>query len=326
MAPSGPRRLAPRIKCWLPRAYRGPPRTRNAGRRASARQAILYTCVADTTVLRRVVRRDRDQLATSICRFVRQHLSQLSPRGVRDGPRQCVVPYHIRRAKVFQGNHLVAVDIRPADLVQRVLPLMDDPLMVAGHHALGLASSDTPLRASRQPSLGLAQRLSTALEILGVLDLPPGAVSHQIGDPHVQAHSVCLDRKRRGHGLADALQIPARRPHNEARILERTLERPVDVDPDLAPTLARRVEVVALQGMLCVSQLNGVPTIPPLEPREADSTSFPASSEEVGTRTMETLERGIDHDGWQVGMFGLPVLCILFVQMQMFASGLVGGD
>ncbi len=112
-------------------------------------------------------------MATSICRFVRQHLSQLSPQGVRDGPRQCVVPYHIRRAKVFNGNHMVSVDIRPNDLVQRVLPLMDDPLMVAGHHALGLASSDTPLRASRQPSLGLAQRLSTALEILGVLDRRP---------------------------------------------------------------------------------------------------------------------------------------------------------
>ena len=74
-------------------------------------EGFLHVLPTLRTGLRGVVRRDSNELATSILGFVLQQISQCSPGGISNGKREAMVAYHVRGFQIFYGNRLIVLDI-----------------------------------------------------------------------------------------------------------------------------------------------------------------------------------------------------------------------
>src|SRR5439155_16047557 len=126
--------------------------------------------------------------------------------------------------------------------------------------------------------------------------------------------------------VTDALQIPARGTLDNARELEGAFQRTMQDDANTTSTELRSMERVSLDVAGGIPELDGIPSIGTLEPREAHFPPSLAPLEEVGEGAMKTFEGRIDNHGGNIRMLSLAMVLILLIEVHMLACFLIVRD
>ena len=93
-------------------------------------EGLLHIFTTLRTLLRGVVRRNGNHLATSIFGFVLQELSEHSPGCINYGKCQTMVSYHVGNLQIFNDDGLIAVHVLVRGFMKRVLSLVGNTLIV----------------------------------------------------------------------------------------------------------------------------------------------------------------------------------------------------
>ncbi len=246
----------------------------------SYRQTLLYNLPTVVTPLAGETRVHSYDLVPSTCSLCTENSEERAPAGVHDGFRKMVVFHHVADSQVFHHNPPVALCIWLSRLEMMIAPLPIDLEMCLRHILRGFPSAmRTFLTAAQLALLPSECSLRGAIETW-VRNGVPLAVSKKGLEAHVNADvrmsAVLWCMLSLWKSLTDDEGIPMSiSPQHKMDGLGYTLYRTMQLDLEEVSQLLRHNKVLLLLMQVTVfavlPQLDRVPAIGLLEPREADT-------------------------------------------------------
>ena len=247
------------------------------------RQTFLYNFSTLVTFLTGETRVHSNDLMTSSCSLIFKNVEECTPRGIENALGQVLVFHHVGDLKVFDRNHLIVFGIAFRGLEMVIAALAIDLQVGLGDVTSSFPSPVTTFLASTQLSLLASQGLLRSAIETWVRN----SISLRVSQEDFQAHVNPDSGMRTDVGFmllrwlsfTDDQSVPMPiGTANQVNRLRDALYGTMQLDLEEVTELLRHNEVflviVQIAILAILSELDGMPAIGRLEPRETNASNI----------------------------------------------------
>jgi hypothetical protein len=253
----------------------------------------------------------QDHLAASVCRFVGQVLSQVSPAGVQNALREAVIAGHSVDLQLFQGNKIVPADQVVSEFIEKVPSAVGDVLVLAlqGQDSLpAAAAAHLPPRDSALQGAESRLRLAVPARIFHYFII---AGCNQVMNANVHANRSSGWRKGLFIHFASKTGIPFPRLPADAQGLDPAFDGPVPADAQSAHPVNSQPAAIQLETIPVFLQAKTIEAVAALEARITWLLSALCPAEEGGKGFVQVGNNGLENVAVDIGGVRISTLQVL---------------
>lgn len=232
--------------------------------------------------------------ATSIFRFVRDHVQEIAPSGIIDGLRQHPGGESFN-VQIFDGDHAVVIDKPSADLVMKVRALVSDMNMRPLEKLYGLSPAIASLLTSCHLALRASQFRLRLSVVARAVYLRAVRQRGECGQANVNAYLFRAGGERLQFTLAREYSKPSTRFTLNGQCLNLPFNRPVEFDFNF--TDLRESQAISIQSVADLAKRDAVVASERAEAREARCLFRLYSSKESVEGQCDAFQHAFKGDG-----------------------------